>query len=102
MRIDQRQDEGQIFVDQEKYIKKILKKKFNMINSSSSSIPMDPNVKLSKGGPEEERKEMEPIPYQEVIGSLLYQLRFHVLTSIMLLMHVIGTTIIQGCHIGMQ
>jgi len=62
MRIDQRQDEGQIFVDQEEYIKKILKK-FNMSNSSPSSIPMNPNIKLSKGGPEEEGKEMESIPY---------------------------------------
>jgi len=42
-----------------------------MSNSSPSSIPMDPNIKLSKGGPEEERKE-ESIPYQEAIGSLLY------------------------------
>lgn len=47
MRVEQKQEEGQILVNQEQYIKKILKK-FNMSDCNPCSTPMDPNVKLSK------------------------------------------------------
>lgn len=69
MRIEQKQEEGRILIDQERYIKKILEK-FNMSDCNSCSTPMDSNVKLSKL--ETDKEKMHRVPYQEAIGSLLY------------------------------
>jgi len=71
MRIEQRQDKGQIIVDQDEYINKILKK-FNMSDCNSSSTLMDLNVKLSKIESMKEKTDMDRILYQKAIGSLLY------------------------------
>lgn len=67
-------EDGKISLDQSKYIQEILKR-FNMINYKPSKTPSDPNQKLSASmcaSNEEERHELQDVPYQEVVGSLLY------------------------------
>jgi hypothetical protein len=77
-----------MYIDQENTIDKMLKD-YNMWDCKPSSLPADPNARLSacskpkseeeKEGKdeleehtEEEEKEMEKIPYREAVGSLIY------------------------------
>ena len=65
---------GKIWVSQSKYINEILKK-FNMADCNPVTTPLDVNQKLSKEmSPQtpEEISEMQNIPYQQAVGSLLY------------------------------
>jgi len=65
---------GAIFLNQFKYIDDILKK-YGLENTASIATPMDVNVKLTKDmcpKTQEEFEEMEHIPYQSAIGSLMY------------------------------
>lgn len=72
--ITRNRKEGKIWLDQELYIKDILKR-FNMSDCNTISNPLDTNVKLSREmcpNTEQEKLEMKSIPYQEAVGSLLY------------------------------
>jgi hypothetical protein len=73
MRIKRSIKEGWLTIDQEDYIKEILKK-FGMWESKPQNIPMSTEVKLSsKDCPEEgEKYKTANIPYRSVIGSLMY------------------------------
>ena len=66
--------EGKIFLSQEDYLKKVLKR-FNMENCKSVSTPLAPHFKLSKqSSPStmEEAREMSKVPYSSAVGSLMY------------------------------
>lgn len=74
IRITRDRENHKIFIDQEKYITGILAK-FNMAECNPVSTPFDINTKLNKGmSPknQKEMEEMENVPYQEAVGSLLY------------------------------
>ena len=63
-----------IFLNQFKYIEDILKK-YGMENTASIKTPMDVNMKLTKDmcpKTQEEFEEIEEIPYQSAIESLMY------------------------------
>lgn len=62
------QKEDSITLNQKGYIRDLLER-FGMTEANTVSTPLDPNVKLEKT---EEDPEHEKIPYQELIGSLLY------------------------------
>lgn len=63
--------DGCIALDQQNYIEEVLKK-FDMWNCRVSKSPGDPNIKLSMNMWTEENDITGKVPYQEVIGSLLY------------------------------
>lgn len=70
----ERHDDGSISIDQRIYIEGIIKR-FNMHECNPVSSPMDANQKLSKdmcAKSDEERGELSDIPYQELIGSIMY------------------------------
>lgn len=56
-----------IFIHQTKYIEQILAK-FNMTNTNSNSVPVDPHMKLQRGNEDSEKD----IPYREAVGSLMH------------------------------
>lgn len=63
-----------ISLDQSSYIKKILER-FNMSDCKPCKSPSDTNQKLSLSmcaNSEAEQQELQNIPYQEAVGSLLY------------------------------
>lgn len=65
---------GKLSIDQNKYISSMLDR-FGMQNCNPVMTPMDMSTKLSKEQcpkSNEELNEMRNIPYQELIGSLLY------------------------------
>ena len=65
---------GCIYLSQSEYVCKILKR-FNMENAKPLSTPMCMHVKLSKDecpNSDHEKEFMRKIPYQSVVGSLLY------------------------------
>jgi len=67
-------EEGKIRLSQELYINKLLKM-YGMDDCRISKTPMDQGVKLSKCDcphSDVERDQMEGIPYQQLIGSLMY------------------------------
>lgn len=74
LRLTRDRAKGTIFLDQKRHIADLLLK-FNMVDCNPVDTPMDPNQKLSKSmSPQSpsEREEMSRIPYQELIGGLLY------------------------------
>lgn len=67
-------EDGAINMDQSSYIQKILER-FNMSDCKPYKSPSDPNQKLSLSmctSNETEQREIQNIPYQEAVGSLLY------------------------------
>jgi hypothetical protein len=65
---------GTICLDQGKYIENMIKR-FNMSECKPVGTPLDTNVKLTVDmSPKtvQERDEMEKVPYQSAIGSLMY------------------------------
>jgi hypothetical protein len=63
-----------ITISQSKYIKETLSR-FNMENCKGVTTPINPNEKLSKEmcpKTEEEKKAVEKLPYQSLVGSLMY------------------------------
>ncbi|RDX62691.1 hypothetical protein CR513_58952, partial [Mucuna pruriens] len=63
-----------LWVSQKDYIEKILKR-FNMHNAKPARIPIAGHFKLSKSQcpkNEEEREEMNKVPYSSAVGSLMY------------------------------
>ena len=65
---------GKIWLDQNSYVSKVIKK-YGMEDCKPTSTPYDPSNKLSRDmmpQNEEEAKEMKNVPYREAVGSLLY------------------------------
>jgi len=63
-----------IWLSQEKYIEKVLKR-FNMDKAKHVSVPLAKHSKLStmkSPTSEEEKKEMSKVPYSSVVRSLMY------------------------------
>ncbi|KZV56298.1 hypothetical protein F511_00295 [Dorcoceras hygrometricum] len=61
-------------LSQESYIEKILRK-FHMADAKPVGIPIAPHVKLSATEPpqtEEDKQDMDKIPYAEAVGSIMY------------------------------
>ncbi|XP_062713574.1 uncharacterized protein LOC134290444 [Aedes albopictus] len=61
-------------LDQESYINDLLQR-FNVADCNVVATPADPNQKLTKEmcpNTNEERKQMESVPYRELVGSLQY------------------------------
>jgi len=74
LQISRNREERLLKVSQPQHISAILKK-FNMDSSSTRIIPFDPNGRLSKQmapTTEEEKEEMQQVPYREAVGSLMY------------------------------
>lgn len=69
-----RDKDGNYYLDQEKYILQILET-FNMSNCHPVATPSDPGQKLCKDmspKSKEEEEEMQQVPYQQLVGALLY------------------------------
>ena len=63
-----------LYVSQEKYIEKVLER-FQMTDAKPSSVPLLPQVKLSKAHcpkDKEEIEKMQAISYASACGSLVY------------------------------
>lgn len=74
LRISRLRSNGEISIDQEKHIVELLQK-FNMVDCNPAATPSDPNQKLTKEmcpKTEEEMEAMSNVPYQQLVGSLLY------------------------------
>lgn len=74
MHIERNRAAGTISIDQHKYIREVLER-FNMSDCNPVSTPADCNAKLTKDmapTTASEKEEMSGVPYQEVVGSLLY------------------------------
>jgi hypothetical protein len=72
--IDRDEQHGIIKIHQATYIKKLIEK-FKMEEAKGISIPVDPNVKLSKlmsPSNDAERMSMSQVPFSELIGSLQF------------------------------
>ncbi|WVZ01079.1 hypothetical protein V8G54_027148 [Vigna mungo] len=74
MKISRDRSRRMLWVSQEDYIEKILKR-FNMHNAKSARVPIAGHFKLSKSQcpkNEEEKEEMSKVPYSSAMGSLMY------------------------------
>jgi hypothetical protein len=74
MRIERDRSKKLIWLSQTDHIDKVLQH-FNMDGGKASSVPLQSYVKLSKQDcpvSEEEKAEMEKIPYASAVGSLMY------------------------------
>jgi len=74
MRIERDRSSNRLYLSQEKYIEKVLGK-FKMDNAKAVSCPLAAHFKLStKQCPstDEEKKEIEHVPYASAVGSLMY------------------------------
>ncbi|WVY90442.1 hypothetical protein V8G54_035956 [Vigna mungo] len=74
MKISRDRFRRMLWVSQEDYIEKILKR-FNMHNAKSARVPIAGHFKLSKSQcpkNEEEKEEMSKVPYSSAVGSLMY------------------------------
>lgn len=67
--VERDREKGIIYLDQKKYIQEVLNK-FGMNDCKSVRTPMDMNANIHKNS--EENKILHDIPYQEIIGCLLY------------------------------
>lgn len=67
--VERDREKGVIYLDQKKYIREVLNK-YGMSDCKSVKIPMDVNTKLKSIS--EETDTLKGIPYQEIIGCLLY------------------------------
>lgn len=67
-------ESGEISMTQSKYVREILNP-FDMENCKAVTTPLNPSEKLSKDmcpETEDENREVEKLPYQNLIGSLMY------------------------------
>ena len=63
-----------VMLDQEQYINELLQR-FNVTDCNAVSTPADPTQKLTKEmcpRTDEERKQMEKVPFRELVGGLQY------------------------------
>jgi len=79
MRFVRDRNNGKLWLSQQKYIQKVhiekVLERFNMKNSKLVSIPLAGHFKLRSKQvltSENEKEEMQKIPYSSVIGSLMY------------------------------
>jgi hypothetical protein len=66
--------EKSITLSQSRYVSTVLER-FHMQDSKGTSIPLDPNVKLSKAqeaNSSQDKESMASIPYRQAIGSIMY------------------------------
>ena len=68
LRLQVKQNEEGIFINQTKYVKDLLKR-FGYNNGTAKSTPMSTTIKLDK---DEKSKEVNIKTYRGMIGSLLY------------------------------
>ena len=74
VRIHRYRKDKKLYISQEQYIEKVLER-FNMNNAKVVSSPLATHFKLStKQSPstDEEKEDMERIPYASAVGSLMY------------------------------
>jgi hypothetical protein len=74
VRIQRSRKDKKLFISQEQYIEKVLER-FNLNNAKMVSSPLATHFKLStKQSPstDEEKEDMERIPYASAVGSLMY------------------------------
>jgi len=73
MRVEREGATGSIRISQEAYTRRIIEK-FNMTNVNPTSTPMEAGMKLSREdkATEEENKDMQRLPYRELVESLIY------------------------------
>lgn len=71
IRIRINQCENKIEIDQSEYIETLLKR-FDMVNCKIAKTPSDPNVKLSIQMINKETDITGSVPYQQLVGGLLY------------------------------
>ena len=74
MRIERDRKTNKLYLSQEKYIEKVLRK-FKMDKAKNVSCPLASHFKLSKKQcPSDEKmeKEMHNVPYASAVGSLMY------------------------------
>lgn len=74
MKITRDRSKRMLWVSQEDYIEKVLKR-FNMHNAKPARVPLAGHFKLSKSQcpkNEEEKEEMNKVPYSSAVGSLMY------------------------------
>lgn len=74
IRITRNRDSKLLYMDQEAYLEKVLKR-LNMENCKALSTPVCKGVNLSKvmcPQNEEEAREMRDVPYAQAVGSLMY------------------------------
>lgn len=72
--ISRDRQQGKLWLDQTAYIKQLLNR-FNMLDCNAVSTPVDKNQILTKDmcpQSDSEKLEMDKIPYQQAVGSLLY------------------------------
>jgi len=58
-----------LYINQIRYLKEIFKR-FHMDNCNAIELPLDPKTKLKKDVNKD--NEMVKVPYQQVVGSLMY------------------------------
>ena len=78
MKIDRDRSAKKLWLSQEKYIEKVLQK-LNMEKAKEVSCPFANHFKLSsKQSPStnEEKEEMDKVPYASAVGSLKYAARY--------------------------
>ncbi|CAM8972008.1 unnamed protein product [Rhodiola kirilowii] len=74
MHISRDRKNGKLWLSQEEYVEKILKR-FKMEKAKPVSCPLVTPFKLTKGSSpkdEHEKKEMDKVPYASAVGSLMY------------------------------
>jgi ATP-binding cassette subfamily B (MDR/TAP) protein 1 len=74
MRIERDRKSNKLYLSQEKYIEKVLRK-FKMVKEREVSCPLAAHFKLSKKqclSTEKMEKEMQNVPYASAVGSLMY------------------------------
>lgn len=74
MKISRDRMNGKLWLSQENYIEKVLKR-FNMISAKAVSSPLAGHFKLSSSqcpSSDKEKEEMSRVPYASAVGSLMY------------------------------
>jgi len=72
--IERDRDKGSLKIHQTRYVQHLIER-FNMKEAKEISVPVDPYTRLSKEicpKTQEEKEEMEKIPYASLVGSLLF------------------------------
>ncbi len=67
MEVERDRAQHLLYINQIRYLKEILKR-FHMEDCKPIAVPLDPKTKLKKN----EIKDVEMVPYQQTVGSLMY------------------------------
>jgi hypothetical protein len=74
IQIERNRQIHEIYLNQQQYVQSVLER-FRMLDCKPVSTPMEPHIRLTKSLPpstEKEKQEIESIPYQSAVGSLMY------------------------------